>query len=910
MPVASEEDNTYFELVNSLLLHKCFVGPGGCQKIPGGPCSRGYTNTDVRHATAFDEKGYPLYKRPLHEDLRVVPHCKDILLDWKGHCNVEFAGSTYTVLYLYGYLFKGNKKLRVELGNTDDVDREDEITLHLRGRMVTSNDAFWRIMGYDTYPAPDPSVMKIKVKTPVALQMEREKFKTCDLEVYFCRPENAEMNDLSFSAFYQTFDSGYKYPQYALGNEHNLYEIQGLNIKAGRTMYIYRRRHKEKIIVRLGMIYITAGEIYYLRLLLFHYPARSFQDLCTVGATVHTSFQSAAFARGIITDTTEASKCFEEAATISTERELRSLFVTLTLHGFPTVHIYNDPELRSYMLEDFLHQPNMTRPLAENMLLRDLAERLSFDNLTLSEFGLPEPQAMDTMLQRILLQHNAAASTETLLQLENEMPNTDEMNEAFNYIQECLQSKRTAFILILGIAGSGKTCFSKKILALTRSMSMIALGCSSTWLAAQLYDDFVSAHSLYELSVPDEDDDNAESQIVYSRIRNKPEKKELLEHMTLNLWDEMLSNDKECFQAAFYAMNGFRNKIIVCVGDKRQIAPVVANGSPVQITKAHFFSSEFIEIFKVFEFTKNLRLRGLQTQQHDDVAATAYEKQQRYANMLLDLGNGTFNSGEVLDMNFVNEELHSTVVHIVHMRALTSEEEVLQFLLPSGFQYNLIAFRAILAPTNERCDTWNSTIQNLNPKEEHVLYSADKFNDIDDPRGVLATMMTPDVLAKFKRVHVPPHALHLKINDICLLMTTLSKKDGLTKNTRLRIVYISTYRIRVCTLDSTNPTYHTIPRIRFVFKLPFGSYSMHRTQFPLRLAYCITFNKAQGQSLDWVVVDATEPSFSHGHTYVAYSRVHDADHIATYVRADQVLDDGVIITNVVYPDLNRTPGQI
>jgi hypothetical protein len=262
MPLSlADDDNEYYDIIKSVMLHRCFVGPGGCQKVPGGPCSRGYTDTDVRHATSFDEKGYPLYKRPLHEDLRVVPHCRDIVLDWKGHCNVEFAGSTYTVLYLYGYLFKGNKKLRVELGNTEDVDHQDEITLHLRGRMVTSNDAFWRIMGYDTYPAPDPSVMKIKVKTPIALQMEREKFKTCDLEVYFCRPHTAEMDDFTFAAMYESFDSGYKYPQYALGNAHDLYEIQGLSLRPGKSMYLYRRRHKEKIIVRLGMIYITAGEI-------------------------------------------------------------------------------------------------------------------------------------------------------------------------------------------------------------------------------------------------------------------------------------------------------------------------------------------------------------------------------------------------------------------------------------------------------------------------------------------------------------------------------------------------------------------------------------------------------------------------------------------------------------------------
>ena len=104
-----------------------------------------------------------------------------------------------------------------------------------------------------------------------------------------------------------------------------------------------------------------------------------------------------------------------------------------------------------------------------------------------------------------------------------------------------------------------------------------------------------------------------------------------------------------------------------------------------------------------------------------------------------------------------------------------------------------------------------------------------------------------------------------------------------------------------------NPIYYTIPRIRFIFKLPFGSYSMQRTQFPLRLAYCITYNKSQGQSLEWVVVDVTEPSFTHGYTYVAFSRVHDADHIATFVLPSQIHESGAIVTNVVYPTLSHIP---
>ena len=57
-----------------------------------------------------------------------------------------------------------------------------------------------------------------------------------------------------------------------------------------------------------------------------------------------------------------------------------------------------------------------------------------------------------------------------------------------------------------------------------------------------------------------------------------------------------------------------------------------------------------------------------------------------------------------------------------------------------------------------------------------------------------------------------------------------------------------------------------------------------RTQFPLRLAYAMTFNKAQGQTLSRVVIDFTSGgAFAHGHLYVALSRVRHGDNLAAFV---------------------------
>lgn len=94
-------------------------------------------------------------------DLRVVPHNKKILLDWDGHCNVEYAGSAKGVLYMYGYLFKGQKKVSLFLeSNREEDEIEDEIQNFIRGRFLCAMDSCWRFFGFQTYPSAYPKVSK------------------------------------------------------------------------------------------------------------------------------------------------------------------------------------------------------------------------------------------------------------------------------------------------------------------------------------------------------------------------------------------------------------------------------------------------------------------------------------------------------------------------------------------------------------------------------------------------------------------------------------------------------------------------------------------------------------------------------------------------------------------------------
>jgi ATP-dependent exoDNAse (exonuclease V) alpha subunit len=72
-----------------------------------------------------------------------------------------------------------------------------------------------------------------------------------------------------------------------------------------------------------------------------------------------------------------------------------------------------------------------------------------------------------------------------------------------------------------------------------------------------------------------------------------------------------------------------------------------------------------------------------------------------------------------------------------------------------------------------------------------------------------------------------------------------------------------------------------------------GSYR----QFPLALGYAMTIHKAQGKTLDAVVIDISRGAFAHGQTYVALSRTRRACdmHIAAPLRSRDVIFDSRVL---------------
>ena len=118
------------------------------------------------------------------------------------------------------------------------------------------------------------------------------------------------------------------------------------------------------------------------------------------------------------------------------------------------------------------------------------------------------------------------------------------------------------------------------------------------------------------------------------------------------------------------------------------------------------------------------------------------------------------------------------------------------------------------------------------------------------------------------------------------------------------------YIIRVLIVNGPCKGQETyLPRIDLQTAEGFLPFTMNRRQFPVRPAFAMTINKAQGQSLRHVGVCLPEPVFAHGQLYVALGRsgvaantkllIHDIP--GCQGRFSGV--DGVYTRNIVYQEI-------
>jgi hypothetical protein len=416
-------------------------------------------------------------------------------------------------------------------------------------------DACWRILGYQTYPASNPTVLTIKVKSEEDVIQLRSDGKLCDLAVYFNRPTEPQFRFLKYTEFFKLWEYSYRIPiryKHIIPNSNCNGDLFVTNRFLKPNLYIFKRLKPDDNIVRMSMLYLNAGEMWYLRLLLLNIPASSFDDLKYVNNIEHTTFQSAALALNLVQNNNEGELCFKDAIEIgSTPNQLRSLYVSLTLNGFATISIFTNDIMRNKMIEDFLLLNEGNMVLANNNLLEVFSKRFKEQKRENAHFGLPEPDETKTELQIEKLKYDPQQQFILYEQLMTKTPPTTEQLYLINDVKNCLVHNINNIYIVQGQGGSGKTTTAKIIIAWARSQGFIVQGCASTAFAASIYKDFQTAHGLFEIPVIDDNDaDNEQQDKDFTcNLQTNPERLELLMNTRIIIWDEISSQNKIDFIA-------------------------------------------------------------------------------------------------------------------------------------------------------------------------------------------------------------------------------------------------------------------------------------------------------------------------------------------------------------------------
>lgn len=213
---------------------------------------------------------------------------------------------------------------------------------------------------------------------------------------------------------------------------------------------------------------------------------------------------------------------------------------------------------------------------------------------------------------------------------------------------------------------------------------------------------------------------------------------------------------------------------------------------------------------------------------------------------------------------------------------------------------------AILAPLNSDVDLLNETALSMLIGDVNNLPAADSVVS-DTPAD--AALYPIEYLNSVNVPGLPPSVLKLKVGAPVILLRTLNADKGLVNGTRLIVKAINRFSICATIVNGTRAgTDAYIPRIDMATADGTLPFTLKRRQFPVKLAFAMTINKSQGQSLERVGVFLPNPIFAHGQVYVALSRAGVPANTKVLVlngpRQGFHTDFNAVFTpNVVYPEV-------
>tara|TARA_B110001452_G_scaffold118768_1_gene98544 strand:+ start:1079 stop:4696 length:3618 start_codon:yes stop_codon:yes gene_type:complete len=923
-------------VVTHLTHHECGAHNPGASCMVDGHCKDHFPRPFQEETVFNEDQIHPLYRRRrgatymardgrLINNQWIVPHSPYLLLKYRCHLNVEVCFSVGSVKYLYKYLYKGPDRAMVHVRDLS-IRSRNEIELFHNMRSFGSAEACWRTFAFDMSDrAPAVERMACHLDGQQRLQWrEGDEQAAVDagapqtpLTEWFVylrhhpearRPRaeramtDAEPEQRGWSATFPDFPERYRWDRQ-------------------RKAWVPRRRFsRHGTIARVFHIHPGAGEVYYLRMLLHRVPgcelalldvpfataaerdacAFTFDALKFVAGTRYATYKAACEARGLLQGDAEAWRMLTDAAEEAFAPQIRRLFAWVLEYNHPLEPMALFDHFGVAMGDDFARLGHDAAHVRAQVLLA-LEQMLLHAGRSLDAFGMvftPAERQLAAAAQAAQLaatphQWEPREVREELvadvgaLRAQFDASYAQLRTEQRAPVDAALDAIERGHSLCLFLdapGGTGKTFCANTLLAGVRSRGEVALAVASSGIAAILLELGRTFHSRCKApKVP------APGQML--NIDAQTAVAELFRRARLLLWDEGAMGNRYHLEALDRTLRDlmkmidprleyepFGGKVIVVAGDFRQTLPVVPRASKPQILQVTLNASLLWRDFHTFRLTENMRIRNAAAAGADTAELSAF------ADWLLRIGNGTEPCDDTSTITLPTERWPElcepsgadierlcawTYPGLLFDEPVTPELEEEQLRLSVDVEW--LSQRAILAPHNRTVDEINAQFLASFPGEQVDICSADAIDESSEGG------LTPDVefLNSIDLPGFPAHRLTLKKFMPLMLLRNLAPSDGLCNGTRLVLLDIVSndlLKVRIATGKCAGNVVY-INRLRLNPEAGHFPFEWSRLQFPVRPAFAMTINKAQGQTLRRVGVYLARACFSHGQLYVAISRV-------------------------------------
>ena len=488
---------------------------------------------------------------------------------------------------------------------------------------------------------------------------------------------------------------------------------------------------------------------------------------------------------------------------------------------------------------------------------------------------------------------------------ERKMENNPQQRSAYKTIIQRIynpKAKGSNLIFLQASAGTGKTFVSNTLAANVRAHGDIALCCATSGIAANLFVNGRTMHSRFKIPL------NCQKYSPLT-IKRQSTTAELIRKTKLIIWDEAPMAHKNVLfwldpqlSDIMDSNQPFGGKVLLLCGDFKQLPPVIPYGSPTAVISASIKSSHHFTTATILKLVRNERLRRELREQ--TILPSMKMKLQLFDAWMNDIGYDTI--PKETDIHGAAIKINES--NISHCKKLEEFVHETYHNMNETTNANYFKNRCILTPKNEDVRQINSIcLKSFNcVSNERSLYKDKTYNSTDSV-GLddVSSWFTQEWLNTRQYNGVPLHQLRLKTGMPVILLRNINPAMGLCNGTRLIIKELHE-NILICYKMSDPETIFALHKMSLGPPPEQTGYTFKRMQFPIALAFGMTINKSQGQTLENTSIYLPQPVFEHGQLYVAISRVTSPDNLKIYM--ENAKDHGFIknrwITkNVVYKPL-------